>query len=318
MVNADRFIPCSEAMYSPAAQFSIPARVRGATLLHCPHYDIPVLYRNPLSVTIHDITHLLDPAFRNTLKSRLFAKLLLQTAVKKAQRIITISQYSKQMIVEHLGADEEKIDVIYRYASPIFTPMPIDEAKKAVRDQLGLEREYFLFVGRPKENKNLPVLFKAFALLRSRIRDVPQLVLIGKDEKNEPSLRKLAAQLDIEADVRWIDFVSDELLRACYSSAEATILPSRQEGFGLPVIEAMACGSPVICADAASLPEIAGGCSLLFDPASPEECSEQLFRVIGSALRAQLREKGLARARCFDGKRLVDEHAQLFRAILEA
>jgi glycosyltransferase involved in cell wall biosynthesis len=195
--------------------------------------------------------------------------------------------------------------------------MPLEQAREIVRTQLGLKREYFLFVGSPKPHKNLPVLFQAFALLRSRVREIPQLVLIGKDGKNESSLQRLAVKLDIAADVRWISFISDELLRACYVAAEATILPSRQEGFGLPVIESMACGTPVICADAASLPEIAGDCSLLFDSSDPESCCERLSQVIGSAqVRAELREKGLSRARGFDGKRAVYEHAQIFRTLL--
>ena len=316
-VYADRVIPCSAPMYSLAAQMAIPNLVEGATLLHCPHYDVPVFYARPMSVTIHDVTHLIDPAFRDTFRSRVFAKSLLKVAVAKARRIITISQYSKRMILEHLGGCEGKISVIYNCASPVFVPMQPQEAREVVRHQLGLHREYFLFVGSLKPHKNLPVLFKAFALLRSRNRHTPELVIIGKDQKNESALRKLAARLGIETAVLWIDSVSDELLRACYSAAEATILPSRQEGFGLPIIESMACGTPVICADAASLTEVAGGCGLLFDPSSPEDCCEQLSRIIESSqLRVQLREKGLQRASQFDGIKAVEEHAQLFAELL--
>jgi alpha-1,3-rhamnosyl/mannosyltransferase len=314
---ADRIIPSSAPMYSLAAQMAIPGLVEGATLLHCPHYDIPVLYSHRMSVTIHDVTHLLDPAFRNTLKSFIFARSLLKVAVAKARRVITISQYSKRMILEHLGGNESKISVIHRYASPIFTPMPRHEAKEIVRCQLGLCRDYFLFVGSLKPHKNLPVLFDAFARLRSRHHRTLELALIGTDKKNEPALRALTVRLGIDQWVRWIDSVSDELLRACYSAAEATILPSRQEGFGLPVIESMACGTPVICANAASLPEVAGGCSLLFDPSSPEDCDVQMSRVIESSeLRGELREKGLERVRQFDSARAVAAHAKLFTELL--
>lgn len=314
---ADRIIPSSAPMYSIEAQIAMPGLVEGATLLHCPHYDIPVLYSRRMSVTIHDVTHLLDPAFRNTLKSRIFAKSLLKLAIVKARRIITISQYSKRMILEHLGGNESKISVIHRYASPIFTPMPLLEAKRIVCGQLGLCRDYFLFVGSPKPHKNLPVLFEAFARQRSKHHRTHELVIIGKDKNNEPALRTLAVQLGIDQQVRWIESVSDELLRACYSAAEATILPSRQEGFGLPVIESMACGTPVICADAASLPEVAGGCALLFDPSSPEECSAQMSRIMDSSqLRSELREKGLKRACQFDAARAVAEHTQLFSELL--
>jgi glycosyltransferase involved in cell wall biosynthesis len=314
---ADRIIPSSAAMYSMAAQATIPGLVRGATLLHCPHYDVPVLYPDRMSVTIHDVTHLLDPHFRNIWKARVLAKSLLKLAVVKARRIITISQYSKRMILENVGGSEGKISVIHRYASPIFTPMPRHEAKEIVRSQLCLFRDYFLFVGSLKPHKNLPVLFDAFARLRSRHQQALELVLIGTDKKNTSALRVLAVRLGIDQWVRWIDSVSDELLRACYSAAEATILPSRQEGFGLPVIESMACGTPVICADAASLPEVAGGCSLLFDPSSPEDCDVQMSRIIESPqLRDELREKGLERARHFDGAKAVAGHAKLFNELL--
>jgi glycosyltransferase involved in cell wall biosynthesis len=314
---ADRIIPSSAPMYSLAAQMAIPGLVEGATLLHCPHYDVPVLYSRRMSVTIHDVTHLLDPAFRNTLKSRVFAKSLLKVAVAKARRIITISQYSKRMILEHLGGSESKISVIHRYASPIFSPMPKHEAKEIMRSELGLTRDYFLFVGSPKPHKNLPVMFEAFARLRSKRHRSLELVLIGKDQKNEPALRTLAIRLGIDQRVRWINSVSDELLRACYAAAEATILPSRQEGFGLPVIESMACGTPVICADAASLPEVAGGCGLLFDPSSSEDCSVQMYKIIESPeLQAGLRQKGLVRAREFDAAGAVAGHAKLFTELL--
>jgi alpha-1,3-rhamnosyl/mannosyltransferase len=304
-------------MYSVVAQVTIPRLVAGATLLHCPHYDIPVLYSRRMSVTIHDVTHLLDPAFRNTLKSRIFAKALLKIAVAKARRIITISQYSKRMILEHLGGSESKISVIHRYASPIFTPMPRNEAKEIVRRRLSLCADYLLFVGSPKPHKNLPVLFEAFARLQSKSYRALELAIIGKDRENGPALRALAVRLGIDSRVRWIDSVSDELLRACYSAAEATILPSRQEGFGLPVIESMACGTPVICADAASLPEVAGGCGLLFDPSSPEDCSLQISSVIDSPqLRSELQQKGLERARQFDAATAVTEHKRLFTELL--
>jgi alpha-1,3-rhamnosyl/mannosyltransferase len=313
---ADRIIPSSAAMYSVATQTTIPGLVQGATLLHCPHYDIPVLYPRCISVTIHDVTHLLDPAFRNTLKSRIFARSLLKLAVAKARRVITISEYSKRMILEQLGGSETKISVIHRYASPVFAPMARDEAKEIARRSLDLHRDFFLFVGSPKPHKNLPVLFEAFARLQSDHPEV-ELVINGKDKKNEPSLRALAVRLKIDQRLRWIDSVSDEMLRACYSAAEATILPSRQEGFGLPVLESMACGTPAICANAASMPEVLGDCGLLFDPSSPEECKTQLLRILESPQdREELRRKGIARARHFDAGRAVAEHTQLFSGLL--
>lgn len=315
--HVDRLIPSTAAMYSLAAQTTIPTLVRGATLLHCPHYDVPAFYPHRMSVTIHDVTHLLDPAFRNMWKSRILAKTLLKIAVVKALRIITISQYSKRMILEHLGGSESKISVIHRYASAIFTPIPEGKAREIVQRELGLPRSYFLFVGSPKPHKNLPVLFDAFALLQSRHHPPIELVIVGKDKKSEPPLRSLAARLGIDRALHWVGSVSDEVLRACYCAAEATILPSRQEGFGLPVIESMACGTPVICSNAASLPEISGGCALLFDPSSPEECCSQMLRILGSEqLREELREKGVRHARQFDSARAVAQHTQLFAELL--
>jgi glycosyltransferase involved in cell wall biosynthesis len=314
---ADRTIPSSAPMYSLAAQAALPQLVQGATLLHCPHYDIPVLYSRPMSVTIHDITHLLDPAFRNTMKSRVFARTLLKIALAKARRVITISEYSKRMILEHLGGSESKISVIHRYASPVFTPMLRDEAKETVRQHLGVSADYLLFVGSPKPHKNLPVLFEAFARFQSKPYRSLNLVIVGKDARNEPDLRRLAVRLKIDSRVLWVESVSDEVLRACYSAAEATILPSRQEGFGLPVIESMACGTPVICADAASLPEVAGGGSLLFDPSSPEDCCVQISRLLESpGLRSELQQKGLARARQFDAATALAKHTRLFTELL--
>ncbi|MBS1851100.1 MAG: glycosyltransferase family 4 protein [Acidobacteria bacterium] len=315
--HVDRVIPCAAPMYSLAGQMTVPGLAGRAALLHCPHYDIPVFYGRPLSVTIHDVTHLIDPSFRHSYKSRIFARSLLKIAAAKARRIITISQYSKRMIQEHLGVREEKIAVIYGSPSPAFSPLPRSQAKEMVRAALGIEKEYFLFVGSPKPHKNLPILLTAMALLRARRRITPDLVLIGKDENHQPALRELAASLGITGLLHWVDFVPDELLRACYAAAEATVLPSRQEGFGLPVIESMACGTPVVCADAASLGEVAGGCSLLFDPASAEDCCAQLARILDSVqLSAELRQAGLKRARYFSGTRALEKHAQIFSQLL--
>jgi len=314
--QVDRVIESSAPMYSLEAQMKVPGLVHGASLLHCTHYDIPALYDRPLSVTIHDVTHLIDPSFRDSFKGRVLAKSLMKLAVTKARRIITVSQYSKRMIVEHLGGSEDRISVIHLQASSVFTPMEGQEAARAVQQELGITRPFFLFVGNLKPHKNLPVLLQALALLLSRRRDAPSLVVVGKDAKNERRLRSFATQLTIQDRVHWVSGISDELLRACYSAAQATVVPSRQEGFGLPVVESMACGTPVICADAASLPEIAGGCALLFDPSSPEECCERLTQILESNLRGQLSSKGIKRASQFASDRIVQQHAKVFGDLL--
>ncbi len=304
-------------IYTLREQWAIPRAAKGCDLLHVPHYNAPLLEPAPLVVTIHDIIHITDPDEGASLKSRAYARPMLRAAARKAHHIITVSEYSKAQIVERLGVARSKVSVISNGLNDEFLPMRREEALNAVSVTLDIDRPYMLYVGNLKRHKNVSTLLEAFTLLREW-QDVPQrLLLLGDDLHGKRELEEQAAKLGITDRVRIVPFVDQELLPEVYAAADALVMPSRLEGFGLPVLEAMACGTPVVCSRAASLPEVGGEAVVYFDPSSPEELADAIGRVLDSPeLRQSLRARGLARAAQFTWKKSVEKHVAVYQSVL--
>ena len=304
-------------IYTAREQWAIPQAAQGCDLLHVPHYNAPLLQRTPLVITIHDLIHITDPGYRASFKVWAYARPVLSLAAQRAQHIITVSEYSKAQIVERLRVSASKVSTIHCGVNGEFLPMAREEASKEVATALEIHEPYLLFVGNLKRHKNISTLLKAFALLRER-RDIPQrLLLLGGDPRGERELAAESARLGISARVDFVPHVGQALLPKVYVAADALVLPSRVEGFGLPVLEAMACGTPVICSRAASLPEVGGEAVMYFDPQSPEDLARAIEQVLGSKeLRESLRAKGLLRAARFTWYESVAKHVQVYRAVL--
>ncbi len=305
-------------IYTLREQIEIPWAARGAELLHVPHYNAPLLFRGKLLVTIFDLVHLLHPTFRRSMAARVYARPMLNLATSRACHIITISEYSKEQIVEHLRVSPRKVTVIYIGVNPRFRLLSHNETYVEVAKELGVKRPFLLYVGNLKPHKNLVSLFQAFALLRARRVSDHLLLIIGEDAKWKQQLVEECSRLGIEEHVLFVPYVSDDLLPQVYAAAELLILPSLIEGFGLPVVEAMACGTPVACSRAASLPEVAGDAAEYFDPSSVEDIAAAIQRVLESSdVRATLRTKGLERANLYSWDECGRRHYQLYRDLLE-
>lgn len=314
----DRVIYSSLGIYSCTEQLSLPRLARGACVYHAPHYNIPLFWRGRLVVTIHDLNHILDTYYRYSWKSWLYARPMLLAAAHKADHIFTVSEYSKATIVEYLHVPPEKVSVTANSVDPIFQPLTSQEICLRLHGYLDGSRPYMLFVGDFRPNKNLPTVLRALSLLRQKHADCPLLVLAGGDMEGWKYLFSLIEELGLEEDVRWFPSVTDEVLVALYAGACMTIMPSLHEGFGFPVVESMSCGTPVICANAASLPEVSGGAALLFDPHSAEDLSEKIMHLMDSSdLWMQLSTAGRKRASCFIGERQVLRHVEVYRTLLE-
>jgi glycosyltransferase involved in cell wall biosynthesis len=305
-------------IYSLQEQLRIPAAAGECDLLHVPHYNVPALYRGRMVVTIHDLTHLTDPAFRNSAKAWLYARPMLKMAAKKASHVITVSGFSKQQIIEYLGVRPEKVSVIYNGLGSQFCLIDRATAKEKVRSTLNIEPPYLLFVGNLKPHKNLGRLLRAFALLRERGRTNLTLVLVGDDRKRKQSVMGECARLGISEVVRHVPWVAEDLLPQLYASADLVVMPSTSEGFGFPVLEAMACGTPVVCSNATSLPEVGGDAVEYFDPYNVEEMAAAIERVLDSpSLQAEMREKGLKQAAKFTWEECARKHLEVYRKVLE-
>lgn len=305
------------AMYTAQEQWAIPRAAKGCDLLHVPHYNAPLLHRGPMIVSILDLIHIMDAAYRQSVKSWIYARPILNLVVRKADHIITISEYSKVQIIERLGVPASKVTAIYCGVNGEFQPMDRDEAFADVSAGLGIRQPYVLYVGSLKPYKNVSTLLKAFAILRKRCKIPQRLLILGDDVKWKGSLVKECARLGIEGATSFVSFVGQELLPKIYAAADLLVMPSRIEGFGLPVVEAMACGTPVVCSRAASLPEVGGEAVVYFDPENPDELAGAMERVLASReLQKDLKRKGLGRARMFSWEESTRIHSQLYQRIL--
>jgi len=266
------------ATYSLGEQLAIPWAARGCDLLHIPHYNAPLLHRGPLLVSILDLIHITDPVYSHSLRSSVYARPMLNLVARKAQHIVTISEYSKAQIVERLGVQAEKVTAIYCGVNGQFRCVDRKVAYAAVSEALGIHEPYLLFVGSLKPHKNISTLLQAFMLLRKR-RDIRQrLLIVGDDARWKRPLLEECSRLGIRGTTDFVPYVSQELLPKVYAGADLLVMPSTIEGFGLPVLEAMACGTPVVCSRAASLPEVAGDAAEYFDPCSGEDMAAAIER----------------------------------------
>jgi glycosyltransferase involved in cell wall biosynthesis len=313
----DRVLTCGADIYGIREQLALPWLAREASALYVPHYNIPVMWKRPLLVTIHDLNHLLDATYRRTWKSRLYARPLLNIAVRNADVIITPSEYTRTKLSEHLGVKPSRITVIPCCVASCFQSKDKKQVRSSVAQNLGITRPYVLFVGNCAPNKNVRLLLESLARLRSRRKDAPLLVVAGSDCKWQPQMRDYALSLGLQEDVAWLGRLSDWLLAKVYSAALMTIMPSFEEGFGLPVIESMACGTPVVCSQAASLPEVAGDAALFFSPYSCEQLTDTIEHLMDSTgCQERLITSGLTRSSQFSQQRFSESQALAIRELL--
>src|ERR1700740_907705 len=261
-------------IYTMVEQILVPRAARGCDLLHVPHFNIPLLHRGPLVVSIMDVIHLRSPKYRHKLGSILYAWPMLNAAARKAEHIITVSNYSKAQIMETLGTPGSKISVIHNGVGAQFRQNV--NAKEVAARALGTDRPFLMYVGNLKPHKNVITLLRAFAQLHQRKTFPHSLLIVGDDPRWKRSIVEECIRLGIRDSTIFLPYVSPELLPRLYAAAELLVMPSTTEGFGLPVLEAMACGTPVVCSNAASLPEVAGDAALFFVSARHEGISERI------------------------------------------
>lgn len=289
-----------------------------ATLLQFKRFPAPV------AVTVLDIIPWLvrrNPAL-NSLRhpvDRFFYRLAL-SGLKRADAIIAISEYTKRTLVETVGLPRERIHVVYPAVDlDRFRPLTVADAFRA-RYGLSSECVYLLFVGSDDPRKNLATLLRALGLLRQTAPTV-RLLKVGAPHfvEERQRLLGLAAELGLQDHVLFFDHVSDEDLPFFYNAASVLVMPSLYEGFGLPVLEAMACGTPVICANATSLPEITGGGAALFEPTDAVQLAQVLGTVLGNReLRHSMIQSGLNWAQGFMFRRQASETIAVYSGVSAA
>ena len=305
-----RFEPLAEqaANYSVREQLSIPLALSRARvdLFHAPHYVVSPLTRIPYVVTIHDCIHLRFPQYLPNRLAPLYARTMMRAAAKRAKRVLTVSEASKQDILHYLRIPADKVEVIYNALDTRLAASPTTEDMARVRERFQLTSPFILYAGNIKPHKNVDRLIEAYSILRRRGVLGVKLLIIGDEISKYPNLRRLVHRFQLHQHVRFLGFVPEATLSALYRLASVFVFPSLYEGFGLPPLEAMAAGAPVITSNVSSLPEVVGDAALLIDPMDAGAIADAMSRVLGEPdLRADLIRRGFDRIRAFSWERSV-------------
>lgn len=297
-------------MYSVREQLDY-ARIipRETKIYFATHYNVPLFYSGRMLVTVYDLMHLAMPQFAPGFHKRFYAKLMFSAVRFKADSILTISEFTKHEMERLFGRFDQPITPIHLGVSDEWFSIPMLPSPHP--------RPYVLYVGNIKPHKNLKTLVKTFIAMASRVHH--DLVLVGKKDgfiTGDDEVAKLAQTLG--GRIHFTGRVTDDQLHQYFRHAEILVFPSHYEGFGLPPLEAMAAGCPVVVSNAASLPEVCGDAAMYFNPYDVDDLSNKLDLVLAnSELRDSLRQSGLARAKSFTWDRCVTKTCDVIQQMLD-
>ena len=317
-LTAHRHVPLpTRVMYSLWDAIGRPradALLGGVDVYHATNYFLPPLASARSVVTIHDLAFLRNPEWGSPKIIKTFSRGV-QRFVQDATAVVACSKATKTDIVELLDIDAEKVSVIHEAADDALTPMHREAARDDLARLYGIAAPILLFVGTIEPRKNVEGLLRAFALVH---KEIPHhLVLVGKHGWGAATASEMINRLGLRERVLPIGFVSHEDLVKFYSASNAFVFPSFYEGFGLPVLEAMRCGAPVITSNVSSLPEVGGDAAEYVDPADVDALAAAIQRVaLDPALRASMRERGAAQAKRFSWVRCAEQTHELYRSLL--
>ena len=300
--------------------FDLPRRVRQdrPDLLHV-QYTAPLACPVPIVVSVHDVSFLEHPEYFPRSRAWQLQQTVRRT-VKRAARVLTGSEFSRSSILKVYGdLDEDKVVAVPNAAAPEFRPIPREAAMSALREHFPIGGPFILSVGDIQPRKNQIGLIRAFARL---IRAYPQLkhnlVLAGKETWYADRVREAARESGVADRIRFFGFVSDRDLLNLYNACDLYVFPSFYEGFGLPVLEAMACGRAVACSNTSALPEVVDGAAILFDPYAVDEIVRALADVLlDSELRARMERLGSQRATHFSWQKTAQKTLDVFYEVAE-
>ena len=304
--------------YSLLEQIEIPWRLwrAGVDLFHSPHYVLPLLVTCPSVVTIHDCIHLMFPQYLPNKLAIHYARFFMWWATRRARLVMTVSEASKRDILHFFNVPPEKVVVVHNAIDERFLTPPPDIELQRVRERYQLQHGFVLYAGNIKPHKNLVRLIEAFSQVRQGPFQELKLLIIGDEISKLPALRRAVHQLKLHKHVRFLGYIPDETLAVLYRSAEVFVFPSLYEGFGLPPLEAMASGTPVVTSNTSSMPEVTGGAAVLVDPYDVGSIVDGVRRVLTDpSLAAELRRKGPLRAREFSWARSVAKTKEIYESV---
>lgn len=315
------FYPFWEQIALPKA-----AKKAGCDLLHCTSNTAPIFSPIPLVVTLHDIIYM-ETGFMKILQGsgtpyqkfgNVYRKLVVPRILKKCRKIITVSHFEKNRIAQFFGIpNSTQLTAVYNGVSEHFKPITDEQELSRVQKKYGLPEHYFFFLGNTDPKKNTKGTLKAFSDFLKETGSNFYLVMLDYD-KNE--LEKLLQEIGDSGLITRIvltGYVVNTDLPAIYCRSKVFLYPSLRESFGIPILEAMACATPVITSNTSSMPEVAGNAAILIDPFKPEEITAAMIRLINDkTLSNELKIKGLAQAAKFSWKNMAEQVLQIYHEIL--
>jgi glycosyltransferase involved in cell wall biosynthesis len=299
--------------------FILPLRLKemGIHVFHGPASLIP--FRKDhcgLIVTIHDLVAFLFPE-TIPLKYGAYMRYILRQAVKKADRIIAVSHHTKEDLIKILKVSSEKIVVIHEAASPIFHPDGQKEVQSRIKQQYGITKKFIYHLGNIEPRKNLIVLLEAFTLVCKELGHEYQLVVSGQKGWLTGSLSRFLKNYPVRDQVFFTGYVPEEHIPLFMNGAELFVFPSLYEGFGLPVLEAMSCGTPVISSNRSSIPEIVGSAGVLVDPTNIRELADHIIELLRNREeRIRLSQLGIERASRFSWSEAARQTLKAYQSVI--
>jgi glycosyltransferase involved in cell wall biosynthesis len=303
--------------YSIREQVHVPwvLRRERPDVFHAPHYVLPAAVGARSVVTIHDCIHLMFPQYLPNRAAHAYARASMWAAARRSDRILTVSEASKRDILQLFNVRPDKVVVVHNAIDEHFSTEPSEEHIARVRERYQLDHKFVLYVGNIKPHKNLVRLIEAFSRLRRNHEDL-KLLIIGDEISRLPALRLAVHSHKLHKHVRFLGYQHDDTLTVLYRMASVFVFPSLYEGFGLPPLEAMASGTPVVTSNVSSLPEVTGDAAVLVDPYDVESIADGVHRVLDDpALAAALRARGLSRARDFSWRHSVEKTLRVYRDV---
>jgi glycosyltransferase involved in cell wall biosynthesis len=305
-------------------QLSVQTNRDRIDLLHSPCLTAPLMSSCPLVMTIHDMIWLFPKKYSRSHTFSLQWKLMEwyqlvvpRAAARRASAILTVSQQSKDSIVEHLGIDPDHIFVTQGAVNSSFHPVRDAERLQTLREKYQLPSRFVLAIGSADPRKNIETLVQAYALLPENVRKEYHLVIVWTAATLAAATYKLVEVLGMNEYMHFINQVSNEELVLLYNKASLFVFPSLYEGFGLPMLEAMACGAPVIAANTSSIPEVAGDAALLVEAKDANGIANAILRILSDEnLAAEMVQKGLKRNSMFSWKKCAIETLSIYQRVM--
>jgi glycosyltransferase involved in cell wall biosynthesis len=297
---------------------------REVDLLHMPWFYAPAFVPCRLVITVHDLTDLLSPPVGATPLVQAGRLFFARRAVAKASRILAVSHSSKRELARVFAIPEDKIEVIYNALDERFIREPLPADADRILERHAVNYPFVLYAGKIKPQKNLARLIEAFAVAKAELRDHPdlarlKLLVIGDELAKHPDLRRAVVRTRVREDVRFLGFVPYHVLRVFYARARAFLFPSLYEGFGLPPLEAMAHGTPVLTSNVSSLPEVFSQAALLVNPENVFEIARGIRQILTEqVLRETLIRRGHELVRRYSWERSAKQVRAVYEAVFDS